>query len=80
MNGYTVGELCERWRVGEAKVRGWIRRGELKAIDLAGPGSSRTRLVVTQDAVAEFERSRESRETVARKPRRRRKQVKDYFE
>jgi hypothetical protein len=43
--------------VGEDKVRGWIRRGELAAVNTAAPGE-RPRYVVTPEALASFEMAR----------------------
>jgi hypothetical protein len=60
-------------------VRGWIRRGELRAINTAPTPSGRPRFVVTPDSLAEFERSREV--TALPKPAKRRKRItrKDYY-
>jgi excisionase family DNA binding protein len=54
--GHTVPEVAQRLRVGEDKVRGWIRRGLLKAINTACIG--KPRWVITQEALQEFESGR----------------------
>jgi transposase len=77
--GLTVPEVAQRYRVGEDKVRSWIRRGELKAINTATVLCGRPRWVILPNALAAFERSRAS--TPPPKPARRRRQVDviDYF-
>jgi transposase len=77
--GLTVRDLARRYRVGEDKVRTWIRRGELRAINTANVLCGRPRWVVPVDALAEFERSRAG--GVPPKPTRRRRRPApvDYF-
>ncbi len=41
--GLTTTDLAVRLRVGEAKILGWIRRGELRAINAAAHLSARPR-------------------------------------
>jgi transposase len=78
-HGYTVADIAARYRVGEDRVRGWIARGELRAINRRDTRSGRPSWVIPLEALAEFEQSR----TVAPppKPPRRRKQTAlvDYF-
>ena len=47
-----------RYRVGEDKVRGWISRGELDAINTATALCGKPRWVILPDALALFERRR----------------------
>ena len=54
-HGYTTREVARRYRVGEDKVRGWIRRGELKAINTSAALCGKPRWVITSDALTEFE-------------------------
>jgi excisionase family DNA binding protein len=76
--GLTVPDLARRLRVGQDKVRGWIRRGELRAINTAAALCGRPRWVVQPDALAEFEARRTA--SVPPKPaRRRRLTVRDYY-
>lgn len=42
-------------RVNPDKVRGWIKRGELRAVNVAGVRCGRPRLVVLPHHLAEFE-------------------------
>jgi hypothetical protein len=79
-HGLTVADVARRYRVGEDKVRGWIRRGELSAINTADRRCFRPRFVVTVDALAAFERNRQAATPNAPKPKRKRKtNIIDYF-
>jgi len=51
--------VARRYRVGPDKVRTWIRRGELRAINTAAVAGARPRFVVPPDALAEFERRKQ---------------------
>jgi transposase len=77
--GLTVRDVARRYRVGEDKVRAWIARGELKAINTAAVLCGRPRWVVPVDALAEFERRRAGGPPP--KPQRRRRQPApiDYY-
>jgi hypothetical protein len=44
--GLTVRDVARRYRVGEDKVRGWIARGELAAINTATVMCGRPRWVI----------------------------------
>jgi hypothetical protein len=77
--GLTVRDLARRYRVGEDKVRGWIARGELSAVNTAAVLCARPRWVITPDALATFERRRASGPPPQpKKPRKKTKMV-DYF-
>jgi transposase len=56
--GLTVADVARRFRVGEDKVRSWIRHGELRAINTAVALCGRPRWVVLPDDLAAFERRR----------------------
>jgi hypothetical protein len=76
--GHSVSDLCLRWKVGMAKVLGFIRRGELVAINLATCTLARPQWRITPEAVAAFERRRTS--APPPKPQRRpRRAGKDYY-
>jgi len=76
--GYTVSDLAKRYRVSECKVRTWITRGDIRAINTSAPGVSRPRYVVPSDALSEFEAKRSP--AVPPKPRRKRRvETKDWF-
>jgi excisionase family DNA binding protein len=65
----TVPEVARLLRVSEDKVRGWIERGELRAVNCAARAGGRPRWRVSREALAEFERLRSPRPTPT--PRRR---------
>jgi transposase len=71
--GLTVRDVARRYRVGEDKVRGWIKRGELSAMNTADRRCARPRFVVTAESLAEFERRRQAATPDAPKPRRRKR-------
>jgi hypothetical protein len=72
-----VTDLARRYRVGEDKVRGWIARGELAAVNTAAVLCAKPRWVVMPEALTAFERRRAGGPPSP--PRRRRPVVKDYF-
>ena len=58
IRGLTVREVARRYRVGEDKVRAWIRSGELRAINTAAVVCGKCRWVIPPEALSEFERRR----------------------
>lgn len=72
-SGLTVADVARRYRVGEDKVRAWIRRGELSAINTADRRCFRPRFVITVDALAAFEQGRQAATPNAPKHKRRKK-------
>jgi hypothetical protein len=78
--GYTVRDVARRYRVAEDKVRGWIRRGELAAVNTAAVLCGKPRWVITPEALARFEAGRQAQTPPRPAPRRRRApQMIDYF-
>jgi hypothetical protein len=77
--GFSVADLCRRWKVGPDKVHTFIRRGELLAVNLATNLSGRPQWRVTRESVELFERRRSS--APPPKPQRRRRPVGevDYY-
>jgi transposase len=69
--GLTVADVTRRYRVGEDTVRGWIKRGELSAVNTADRRCARPRFVVTGEALAAFERGRAASTPKQAKPKRR---------
>jgi hypothetical protein len=76
--GYSVADLARRWKVGEDKVRGWINAGALVAVNVADNLCGRPLWRVTPEALAAFERGRQSG-TPAKTRRRRQTVGVDYF-
>jgi hypothetical protein len=80
VHGYTVSDLCRRYRVRRSKILRWIKSGELKAIDTADKElGEKPRLVVLD---VEFLASEQRRAAAKPKPAPRRKRTaaeKDYF-
>jgi hypothetical protein len=77
--GLTVADCARRYRVGEDKVRGWIDKGDLRAVNTATDMCGKPRWVITPDALMEFEKRRAGGPPP--KPQRRRRQpaVIDFF-
>jgi transposase len=67
------------YRVGTDKVRGWIRRGELRAINTKDVRSGRPRWVIPPEAPADFERGRAPSTPPPRPKRRKRITRVDYY-
>jgi transposase len=78
--GFTVAELAHRYRVSEERVRNWIRRGELRAINRRDTRSHRPSWVVTVEALQEFECGRQAAVVEPPKPKRRKRTEEiDFF-
>ena len=77
--GLTVPEFATRYRVSRDKVRVWIDRGELRAVNTADARCGKPRWVILPDALAAFEKRRAGGPPP--KPARRRKRTYsvDYF-
>ena len=58
--GYTPRELAKVLRVSPDRVRGWIKAGQLEAIDTSTACLGRPRFVILPHHVAEFERRRKT--------------------
>ena len=69
----SVGDLCERYAVSEHTVLGWIRSGELRAINVGRRlGSKKPRWRITQEALEAFEQLRTPTPPLPRTKRRKR--------
>jgi excisionase family DNA binding protein len=77
--GLTVEDVARRLRVGPDKVRGWIARGELKAVNTAAQLCGKPRWVITPDALAAFERRRTGGPAPKPQRRRRRSALVDFY-
>jgi hypothetical protein len=58
-HGLTPREVARRYRVSPERVRGWIVRGELGAINLARVRCGMPRYVVLPEHLAAFEQARQ---------------------
>jgi hypothetical protein len=76
---FTVADIASRYRVGKDKVRAWLRRGELRAINVASTLCGKPRWVITPEALAEFERRRAGGPAPKPVPRRKRTEMVDYY-
>jgi hypothetical protein len=80
VRGYTVRDIARRYRVGEDKVRNWIKRGELSAIDTADKRRARPRYVILPEALVTFERGRQAATPRVPKPKRtKRVELVDFY-
>jgi hypothetical protein len=77
--GFSVADLCRRWRVGVDKVHGFIRRGELVAVNVATNLSGRPQWRVARESVELFEMRRSSAPLPKPQRRQRRPAEVDYF-
>lgn len=59
-SGFSVADLCRRWKVGPGKIHAFLRRGELVGVNLATNLSGRPQWRVTRQSVELFERRRSS--------------------
>jgi hypothetical protein len=77
--GFTVADLCRRWKIGGDKIRSFLRRGELVAVNVATNLSGRPQWRITPESVERFEQRRSS--APPPKPVRRRKRTPgiDYY-
>jgi excisionase family DNA binding protein len=77
--GYTVKDVARRYRVSPDKVRAWIARGELRAVNTSTRSGGK-RWVITVESLEEFERRRDGSPLPRpRRQRRRESEEIDYF-
>jgi excisionase family DNA binding protein len=77
----SVKDLCDRYGITEHTVLGWIRSGELRAVNVGrAPGKIKPRWRITQDALDDFERLRSNAQAVAVAPRRRKRHEPEVIE
>jgi excisionase family DNA binding protein len=77
--GLTVGEVARRYRVSPDKVRAWIARGELRAVNTAAVLCGRPRWVIPPEAIPEFEQRRHGGAVARLRPRRRQRSEIDFY-
>jgi len=78
-SGYTVRDVARRYRVGEDKIRAWIKAGELAAINTAAAICGKPRFIITADALVAFERRRTVGPPPKNPMRKRKIQAFDYY-
>src|SRR5712692_2208597 len=77
--GFSVADLCRRWKIGADKIRAFLRRGDLVGINVATNLSGRPQWRITRESVELFERRRSSAPAERPQRRRRRPQLVDYY-
>jgi len=78
-HGLTVADVAKRYRVSPDKVRAWIRRGELAAINTSSAMCGKPRFVILPEALSAFERGRGAAASPKPPRRRRRSELVDFF-
>jgi transposase len=78
-SGLTVRDVARRYRVGVSRVLGWIRRGEIRALNRRDDRAGRPSYVITPEAIAAFERARSVSPPPKTVRRRKRTDVVDFF-
>jgi hypothetical protein len=77
--GLTVEDVARRYRVSPDKVRAWIGRGELRAVNTAAALCARPRWVIPPEVLADFERARQGGPPPKPRRRRRKPEAVDYY-
>ncbi len=77
--GLTVADVARRYRVSPDRVRAWIARGELLAVNRRDTRSSRPSWVVPPEALEEFERGRAATPPPKAVRRKKRPSIVDYY-
>jgi hypothetical protein len=77
--GWTPNELARLLRVSPDRVRAWIVRGELQALNTATTRCGRPRYVVLPHHLAAFEQTRRAGEPPKPPRRRCRREAVDYY-
>ncbi len=77
--GLTVRDVARRYRVGGDKVRAWIAKGELRAVNTATMLCGRPRWIVLAEALVEFEKRRTAGQPAKSKRGSKRTGFVDYY-
>ncbi len=77
--GYTVADVAARLRVSPDKIRLWIAKGELTAVNTAAVRCARPRWVIAPEALAAFESGRGAGPPPKPQRRRRKQALVDYY-
>jgi hypothetical protein len=59
-SGFSVADLCRRWKVGPDKIRMFLRRGDLVGVNVATSLCAKPQWRITAESVEAFERQRSS--------------------
>jgi hypothetical protein len=78
LSAYTVADLEKRWRIGGDKIRLFIRRGDLAAVNVATNAFGKPQWRIPPEAVEKFEAMRSSVPTPKPTKRKRTEGV-DYY-
>jgi hypothetical protein len=70
----TPGDIAERYGCRDSKVIGWIKSGELRAIDTSSRRGAKPRWKISPEALAAFEAARASQPAPATPARKQRRQ------
>lgn len=77
--GLTVRDVAARYRVSPDKIRRWIARGEMRAVNTATVLCGKPRWVIPPEALCDFEQRRQRAPPKPAQRRRQRSQVIDYY-
>jgi hypothetical protein len=77
--GFSVADLCRRWKIGGDKIRTLLRRGELVGINVATDRAGKPQWRVTAESVQRFEQARSSAPPPPRGRHRPRPEATDYY-
>jgi hypothetical protein len=77
--GFTVADLCRRWRIGGDKIRSFLRKGELVGVNVATNMSARPQWRITRESVKIFENRRGSAPPPKPQRPRRRTELTDFY-
>jgi hypothetical protein len=77
--GLTVADVARRYRVSPDKIRAFIAKGEIVAVNTATVLCGKPRWVITPEALVAFERRRAGGPPPKPARRRKRREMVDYF-
>jgi hypothetical protein len=78
-HGYSVADLCRRWKIGADKIRAFLKRGELVGVNVASTLSGKPQWRITGESVERFERRRSSAPPPKTVRRQRRREMVDFY-
>ena len=75
----TVPKIARRFGVSPNKIGGWIRSGELRAVNVAATVGGRPRWRISESELAAFESRRSNSAPVVKMRRKRQTDVTEFF-